>query len=57
MGFLQVLALVFVILKLVGLIDWSWWLVLSPMLFTFVFYFILLLIVPLGALAFGKKRK
>ena len=32
MGLLEILLIVFVILKLVGTIDWSWWLVLSPLL-------------------------
>jgi hypothetical protein len=27
-----VLATIFVVLKLVGVIDWSWWVVLSPLL-------------------------
>lgn len=31
-GFCQALALVFIGLKLAGFIDWSWWLVLSPIL-------------------------
>lgn len=31
---LEVLTLVFVILKLVGIITWSWWLVLLPSLIT-----------------------
>ncbi len=30
MGILSVLTVVFVTLKLVGVIDWSWWLVLLP---------------------------
>lgn len=30
MGFLTVLTIVFVILKLVNVITWSWWLVLLP---------------------------
>ena len=29
-GFFGVLQIVFVVLKLVGAIDWSWWWVLSP---------------------------
>lgn len=29
-GFVGVLTIVFIILKLVGVIDWSWWWVLSP---------------------------
>lgn len=30
MSFFSVLGLIFVVLKLVGKIDWSWWWVLSP---------------------------
>lgn len=30
MNFLEVLTLIFVTLKLVGVITWSWWWVLSP---------------------------
>lgn len=30
---LPLITLIFVILKMCGLITWSWWLVLSPMLF------------------------
>jgi ATP/ADP translocase len=31
-GFFGLLTIVFVTLKLIGKIDWSWWLVLSPSL-------------------------
>jgi hypothetical protein len=30
MGFAEVLTIVFIVLKLLGIIDWSWWLVLLP---------------------------
>lgn len=30
LGFGSVLTIIFVVLKLVGVIDWSWWWVLSP---------------------------
>lgn len=30
MGILEVLTIIFVVCKLVGVIDWSWWLVLLP---------------------------
>lgn len=30
MGFTEVLTIVFVVMKLVGVINWSWWLVLLP---------------------------
>jgi hypothetical protein len=32
LGFLEILALVFAFAKLAGFIDWSWWVVLSPVL-------------------------
>lgn len=32
MGLAEVLTVIFVVLKLVGVIAWSWWLVFSPML-------------------------
>lgn len=31
MGLFGVLAIVFIVLKLVGVIDWSWWYVLLPL--------------------------
>lgn len=34
MGFIELLTLVFIVLKLIGVITWSWWIVLSPMLIT-----------------------
>lgn len=30
-GLLEVLTIVFIVLKLCGLISWSWWLVLMPL--------------------------
>ena len=29
-GFMQFLTILFIVLKLTGVIDWSWWWVLSP---------------------------
>ncbi len=31
-GVLEVLAIVFVVLKLTGIVTWSWWIVLAPVL-------------------------
>lgn len=31
-GILEVVTIVFVILKLTGVVDWSWWIVFSPIL-------------------------
>lgn len=33
MGFLNILTLIFITLKLTEFIDWSWWFVLAPTLF------------------------
>lgn len=41
MGCLDVLLIVFIILKLVGTITWSWWLVLTPLWIMIVIYAIL----------------
>ena len=43
MGFLEVLTLVFIALKLMGVIDWGWIAVMSPMIFAFSMYFIMLI--------------
>jgi hypothetical protein len=32
MGFLEVITVVFIVAKLIGVINWSWWLVLLPTL-------------------------
>ena len=47
-GFSGLLTIVFIILKLIGKIDWSWWWVLSPLWITFLLcmlIFILMIIV------------
>ena len=50
MGILEVLTIVFVVLKLLSVIDWSWWLVLSPTLFSISLYLI-------ASIAFLKEWK
>ena len=44
MGITEVLTVVFVVLKLVGTIDWSWWLVFLPEIIAFVFYLAIFII-------------
>lgn len=44
LGFCEVLAIVFIVLKLVGLIDWSWIWVLSPIWIPIAIVLIILLI-------------
>lgn len=38
MGILEILTIVFVVLKLIGTIDWSWWQVFIPMYIAVVLY-------------------
>lgn len=45
--YLDVILTVFIILKLTGLIDWSWWWVLSPMWGVFALFLIAAVIVKL----------
>ena len=44
MGFLELLGIVFIILKLVGVISWSWLWVFSPIWISFILYVIILII-------------
>lgn len=38
MGFTEILTIVFIVLKLMGFISWSWWLVLLPEIIAMVLY-------------------
>jgi len=49
-GFVGVLTIVFVVLKLVGVISWSWWWVLSPLWISFGLSILLLIGVALVVL-------
>ncbi len=52
-GFVGLLTLAFIILKLTGCISWSWWLVLSPVLIEL--GLILLMLIILGLIAVFTK--
>jgi hypothetical protein len=43
MGFTEVLTIVFIVLKLLEVISWSWWLVLLPEILAFVVYAIMVI--------------
>lgn len=43
MGFTEVLTILFIVLKLLGVISWSWWLVLLPEILAFVVYAIMVI--------------
>ena len=51
-GFLDLLAIVFIVLKLCGVINWSWWLVLAPIWIQV----LLIVVVVIIAVAIQKKR-
>ncbi len=46
-GFAGLLTIAFIVLKLIGVITWSWWWVLSPVWITFLLVFTLVLVVGL----------
>lgn len=43
-GFTGLLTIVFIVLKLLGYIDWTWFWVLSPVIFSIVLVILLLLV-------------
>ncbi len=48
MTFLGLLGLIFIVLKLVGVIAWSWWIVLSPLFVVIAFYLFLVALIAIG---------
>ena len=62
MGFCEILTIVFIILKLIGTIDWSWWLVLLPEIITAIVYIFIVIVVcihnaRITRMIVGKKRR
>lgn len=58
MGLFEVLTIVFVILKLTGVIAWSWWLVLLPEIIAVGIYVIMLILwLAFGIFGFKKVKK
>lgn len=55
MGILEVLTVVFVVLKLLGIITWSWWLVLSPIILAVVLY-VIIWAVAIVIVARGERK-
>lgn len=54
MGILEILTIVFIVLKLVGIIDWSWWLVLLPEIIAVSLYLIWFVV---AGVFIGKTHK
>lgn len=44
-GFAGLLTLIFITLKLMGEIDWSWWWVLAPLWISFILFLVIIAVV------------
>lgn len=55
-GFCGVLAIVFIVLKLVGVISWSWVWVLAPIWIPAAIVVVILLLFIIGIIVSGDKR-
>ena len=53
-GFIGVLTIVFIILKLLNKIDWSWWWVLSPLWISTAIGILILTIIFIGYVVYKK---
>ena len=49
-GFLGLLAIVFITLKLLDKIDWSWFWILSPLWIPFVIFFVIMIVIIIVAI-------
>ena len=54
-GFTGLLTIAFIVLKLVGVIDWSWFWVLSPLWISFALFIVVLILIFLPIILFGRK--
>ena len=54
-GFTGVLTIVFIVLKLLDVIKWSWWWVLSPIWISFGIALVVIFILLLAAIVGNKK--
>lgn len=60
MGFCELLTIVFIVLKLVGVISWNWWLVLLPEIIAVLFYVAIIIfrvIIPIWELERKPTKK
>lgn len=54
-GFIGLLTIVFIVLKLTGTIDWSWWWVLSPLWISAGLVVLIIGLVAAAAAIFGSE--
>ena len=57
LGIFSVVGIVFIVLKCVGVINWSWWWVLSPFWIGFLFGISILLLILSGYFIFGAMEE
>ena len=57
MVFLEVLQIVFIVLKLCGVIDWSWWLVLIPLFASVLLYVVIVIWYVITRISLEKMEK
>lgn len=57
MGFTEVLTIIFVVLKLIDVISWSWWLVLLPEIIALVIYIPIIVIYFVQVHQYRKELK
>lgn len=50
-GFLDALLLIFIVLKLIGIITWSWWVVLIPLWIEIILVIVFIIIIIIGNIA------
>lgn len=55
MGITEILTVIFVILKLLGKIDWSWWLVLLPEILAAVGYILIWIVASIQTRRFSYR--
>lgn len=56
-GFFGLLTIVFIVLKLTGNIDWSWWWVLASLWMPFAFFIFVLIFCLIMYLLFQRPKK
>ena len=57
MGFTEVLTIVFIVLKLINIINWNWFLVLLPEIIAIVIYVIVVIIILIQYRSINKQFK
>lgn len=57
MGFTEILTIVFIVLKLIGVISWSWWLVLLPEIIAIVLYIALIVLYIYFSVSIMREQK